>query len=95
VGDKMAYVETQGSSLFARDHQRTVAATELLVRRVRQAGVVRPDLDPHDLYLLLVATAAAVSEPGPFEARDAAHRLCALVLDAARAVPARSGMEAS
>jgi AcrR family transcriptional regulator len=74
----------QGSCLFARDHERAVAATKLLVRRVRQAGVVRRDLHHSDLYLLLVATAAVVAEPGPLTARRAARRLCGLFLDSVK-----------
>jgi AcrR family transcriptional regulator len=71
----------QGSYLFARDHARALAATKRLIRRARQAGVVRHDLHHSDLYLLLVATAAVVAEPGPLDARPAARRLCALFLD--------------
>jgi AcrR family transcriptional regulator len=77
----------QGSCLFARDHERAVAATKLLVRRTKQARVVRRDLHHSDLYLLLVATAAVVAEPGPLEARKAARRLCALFLNSVRSVP--------
>jgi AcrR family transcriptional regulator len=71
----------QGSCLFARDHQRAFAATQLLIRRTKQADVVRPDLHHSDLYLLLVAAAAVVAEPGPLQARRAARRLCTLFLD--------------
>ena len=75
----------QGSCLFVRDHERAFAATKLLIRRTRQAGVVRRDLHHSDMYLLLVATAAVVAEPGPLQARRAARRLCALFLDSVQA----------
>jgi AcrR family transcriptional regulator len=71
----------QGSCLFAQDHERAFSATKLLIRRARQASVVRPDLHHSDLYLLLVAAAAVVAQPGPLQARRAARRLVALFLD--------------
>ena len=81
VVDAVLLRPMQGSFLFARDHERAFAATKLLIRRVKQAGVVRRDLHHSDLYLLLVATAALVAEPGPLAARVAARRLCTLFLD--------------
>lgn len=74
----------QGSPLFACDRERAVAATTVLVERVRRAGVVRADVDPSDLYLLLVAVAAVVAEPGALDPRSAARRMCTWFLDSLR-----------
>jgi AcrR family transcriptional regulator len=71
----------RGSCLFARDHERAFAATKLLIRRAKQADVVRSDLHHSDLYLLLVATSSVVAEPGPLQVRKAARRMCSLFLD--------------
>jgi AcrR family transcriptional regulator len=84
----------QGSCLFDRDHQRAVAATKLLIRRAKRAGAVRADLQPSDLYLLLVATAAVVAEPGPLEVRRAARRMCELFLDSVSLDPVQASRQA-
>lgn len=74
----------QGSPLFARDHQRAFRATVLLVKRARDAGVVRNDLHHSDLYLLLASASTLAAEPGPFDGARAAERLTDLVLEALR-----------
>jgi len=74
----------QGSALFAGAHARALRAARRLVQRARSAGAIRDDFRDTDLYLLVAATAALVSEPGPVPAAQAAPRLADLFLDAVK-----------
>ena len=77
---------TAVSEAFAEDRARAFTASATLVRRVRSAGVVRPDFAHSDLLLLAQAVSgltAADREAAP----AAARRLLSLFLQAVR-VPA-------
>lgn len=74
----------QGSALFAGAHARALRASRRLVSRARRSGAVRPDARESDLYLLTVAIAALVAEPGPIPAERAACRMADLFLDAVK-----------
>lgn len=48
------------SQLFREEIRRTLRASTLLVKRAKEAGVIRSDFDRTDLYLLLQANAGLV-----------------------------------
>lgn len=73
----------QSSPVFTRAHDRATTAAAELIEHNRTAGAVRPDLGPSDLYLLLVAVSAVLSDPGPFDPTTAARRLATLFIDSA------------
>ena len=55
-----------------------------LVRRAKNAGVLRPDFSPHDLPLFLLANAGVVGGTGAVAAK-ASRRLAAFLLQSCRA----------
>lgn len=57
--------------------------------RARTAGVLRADVRESDLYLLVVAIGALVSEPGPIVPDQAAGRMVELFLAAVKEPAAR------
>ncbi|WP_066583087.1 TetR/AcrR family transcriptional regulator [Cellulomonas timonensis] len=77
-----------GSTLFAAEHRRAIDATVVLVDRAKAAGVVRPDLDHSDLFLLAVANAGLV-HLARTAAPEGSRRLGALFLDAIRPLEGR------
>lgn len=64
--------------------RRALADFATLVRRAKDAGALRPDFDPNDLWLVLVANSAVLAE-SPGSAAAASRRLVRYLLDAFRA----------
>lgn len=73
-----------GSAAFAEQHRRALTATTALIARVVAAGVVRPDFDHSDLYLLTLAN-AGLARTSRRSREAASHRLGEYMLDAFRA----------
>ena len=67
--------------LFPEQSRRAVAASAALITRARDAGVVRPDLVPADLHLLMSANSGVIRE---LHSREASTRLAELLLEAYR-----------
>ena len=70
--------------LFPEQSRRAVSASATLVARARAAGVVREDLVPADLHLLLSANSGVIRE---LRSREASGRLAELMLEAYRSDP--------
>lgn len=68
---------------FADEHRRAFTATAELVATVVEAGVVRPDFDHFDLYLLTLAN-SGLQRMARTSRAPAAHRLAALLLEGVR-----------
>lgn len=73
-----------GTQLFQRHVRRAFDASEILVERVRAAGVVRPDFDHTDLRLLQLAN-AGIARNARSSAPAASRRFGAYMLEAFRA----------
>jgi AcrR family transcriptional regulator len=74
----------RGSALFAEDHARAFRSSVRLIHKVKAAGVVRPDLDHSDLYLLTLSNGAVARVTGR-SAPDAWRRVAGYFLDGFRA----------
>ncbi|MFJ4234292.1 TetR/AcrR family transcriptional regulator, partial [Cellulosimicrobium cellulans] len=64
--------------------RRALTGFASLVRRAQEAGALRQDFDPNDLWLVLVASNAVIAE-SPRSAAVASRRLVRYLLDAFRA----------
>jgi AcrR family transcriptional regulator len=79
---------------FAPLRARWLESTGTLVRRAKQAGVLRHDIQPQDLGFLLAATAATMQAPWPGARPDLWKRYARVILDGLRpegASPLRPG----
>lgn len=54
-----------GTSLFQAENRRAFAAAKTLAERARDAGVIRSDFDPTDLFILGYANAGLVRRAQP------------------------------
>jgi hypothetical protein len=68
-----------GSQLFAELQRQAFVSTVALAERVREAGVVRPDFDHSDLFMVVLANKGLVETSGPARV-EASARFCALIL---------------
>lgn len=77
----------KGSELFADLQLRAFASTVALAERARNAGVVRPDFDHSDIFMVTAANKGLVETLGNAR-KEVSARLCTVVLDGFRTRPA-------
>jgi AcrR family transcriptional regulator len=75
-----------GSRVFLTHHRDALASTITLIDRVKAAGVVRPDFEHADLFLLTLAN-TGLSHGAGKSAQEASRRLCAYMLESFKPTP--------
>ncbi|MFD5212744.1 TetR/AcrR family transcriptional regulator [Streptomyces anulatus] len=75
-----------GETAYAGERDRAEEGLALLVRRAKAAGALRPDFDPSDVVLVLLANSGVANGAGP-ESAAASRRLVGYLLESFRATP--------